>query len=363
MIFWSFSDERPDAVGGAETPDGVDPELEEQFEDDDSEVSDLMLKLLPWGVSVLLHAGMILLAVFVVWSVQQVIEDEKIIVPDTNLVDNPSLQTSMSRVTSTTTSSSSAQRRSLSQRPSGVSAAAVSAASSSTSLGNIGLGGAAGGGGQGAFASGVAAGNAFGVSFFGVKGGNVRAVVYVIDASGSLIGTFPFIIDELKQTINRLSDKQRFSVIFYQGEDPIEARPAGMTSATQANKNIAIEWISSGSGNILPRGLSSPVKAISMALRYKPDMIYLLSDNITGKGRYEVDQRMLLEDIREANKSNTIISTIQFIWEDPLTKYKDRKGNSLLGTMELIASQNNGEQAFRSAQYLGFSGTDDDLFD
>ena len=85
----------------------------------------------------------------------------------------------------------------------------------------------------------VGSGGPFQSSLYG-NGGNAKRIAYLIDASGSLIDTLPFVIMELKRSISGLSDKQSFCVIFFQGEDAIEARGATQTSglmpATAANK-------------------------------------------------------------------------------------------------------------------------------
>ncbi|MEO7198072.1 MAG: alkyl sulfatase C-terminal domain-containing protein, partial [Solirubrobacterales bacterium] len=46
----------------------------------------------------------------------------------------------------------------------------------------------------------------------------------------------------------------------------------------------------SSTGNIIPGGGTNPVKALQMALQTKPQLLFILSDNITGAGRFEVDR-------------------------------------------------------------------------
>ena len=83
-----------------------------------------------------------------------------------------------------------------------------------------------------------------------------------------------------------------------------------------------------------PTGLSNPVKAITRAIQYQPEVIFLLSDNITGQGRYEVDQKQLLAQIEHANsRSRTVINTIQFLYPDHLARY------GLKPTLEEIADK------------------------
>ena len=148
------------------------------------------------------------------------------------------------------------------------------------------IGALGGGGGKpSAFAAVSVGGASFETQFFGV-GGNAKKIIYVVDASGSLIDTFPFVIMELKRSISELKDAQSFTVIFFQGEDHIEVPPPRLKKATSENKLKVIEWVDPASGNVIPTGLSNPVKAITRALQYQPELIFLLSDNIPNPGHY-----------------------------------------------------------------------------
>jgi hypothetical protein len=103
-------------------------------------------------------------------------------------------------------------------------------------------------------------------------------------------------------------------------------------------KKQAADWITLENGNIAPGGSSNPVEAIRLAISYRPDLIYILSDNITGSGQYAIDQTQLLEFIQEVKEKSraaeTRINTIQFLHRDPL------------GTLKKIAEQNGGRYRF-----------------
>ena len=105
--------------------------------------------------------------------------------------------------------------------------------------------------------------------------------------------------------------------------------------------------VSVDAGHITPKGLSNPVKALQLALRYKPQLLFILSDDITGHGRYEADQRRLLADIRRANKAGTKINTIQFLYRDKLESY------GLKPTLQLIAERSGGIYKFLDGRELG----------
>ena len=75
-------------------------------------------------------------------------------------------------------------------------------------------------------------------------------------------------------------------------------------------------------------------------MRYKPQLIFLLSDNITGQGQYELNQQRLLDEIKGANTSNTKINTIQFLYPDPLARIGFKP------TMQQISEQTGGIYKF-----------------
>ncbi len=183
----------------------------------------------------------------------------------------------------------------------------------------------------------------------GNRGGNARKIAFVIDASGSLIDTFPSVVDELIKTINKLSEKQEFTIVFYQGDTVIEVPTPnlGFKRATSEIKQKVIDWIQLSSHNIVPQGTSNPIPALQRALQYHPQLIFLLSDSITGSGAYAVDQRRLLDAIKKTNTSGTKICTIQFIYTDPLANI------GMKGTMQSIADQTGGKYQFVSPEDIG----------
>jgi hypothetical protein len=188
-------------------------------------------------------------------------------------------------------------------------------------------------------------------SSFGGTGGNARLIVYVIDASGSLVDTLPFVINELKRSLSELSDLQQFDVFFFQDEQVLEAAGPGWKKASREKKDQVIAWIDPKAGNVAPNGKTSPVKAIQKALGLKPapQLMFILSDNITGRGQYEIDQKTLLAEIDKANTGGTKINAIQFLYPDPLTKYSGFKP-----TLQLISDKTGGIYKFIDARELGF---------
>ncbi|WP_432797568.1 vWA domain-containing protein [Poriferisphaera sp. WC338] len=287
----------------------------------------------PWLISGGIHLILILIAIFAVWTTVTVIQDQQIVVPNIRLSDTPGsplTQTDFKPLEQT----SNTARRSITQIDTPQTTLNVKPV---TEVPMIGL---AGGASKiNPFAADMASGAEFKTNFFG-SGGNARKIIFVVDASGSLIDTMKYVLLELQKTIRNLSDKQTFTVIFFQGNEVFEVPPKGLKQATASQKQAVIDWIDPRKHNVVPSKQTNPIKALTQALKYKPGLIYLLSDNITGQGQYEVNQKHLLREIARANHSNTKINTIQFLYHDPL----EELGRP--GTMPLIAEGTGGVYRF-----------------
>jgi hypothetical protein len=160
-------------------------------------------------------------------------------------------------------------------------------------------------------------------SFVGLSSTNARRVVYVIDASGSMLGAFPIVIDELARSLDNLTPQQEFAVIFFQQNRALVVPPPNrLMPGTSSNLRNVLAWIGK---HVIPVGRSNPLEALERALRLDPDVIFLLSENITGSGEFEIDQDDLLELLDELNpidrdlgRRRTQINCIQFLDPDPL---------------------------------------------
>jgi hypothetical protein len=315
---------------------------EEQGPTVGDEVNTMLILLLPWAISVLLHLGLVLMAFFVVWSYQKGLDEETVIPkseiveiePDQVLTDTPDVEIDVNAKPIDKVETQEPLKKT----------DPLGAMNTDTNV-NLALIGVAG-------PNALPFGAKIGSDFFGVGtgggGGSARTICYVVDASGSLLDTLPFVINELKQSIRKLDGRsQKFTIIFFQRDMAIEVPVPhkGLKIATAENVKRAADWITLTSNNIVPRGSSNPVEAIKLALGYKPDLIYILSDNITGKGRYAVDQADLLELIEDTKKTKsagrTKINTIQFLYPDPL------------GTLKMIAEQNGGVYKFVDESVVG----------
>lgn len=187
-------------------------------------------------------------------------------------------------------------------------------------------------------------------SFMGVSASNAQRIMYVIDASGSMIAYLQFILHELSKSLDSLTEQQSFGILFFQRNQAVAVPPARRLTAARANEIArSLQWIDD---NVVPAGRSNPIPAIEQALRLQPDVIFILSVNITGAGHYEVDQRDLLARLNELNPNDpatgrrrTQINCIQFLDPDPLD------------TLRLIAEEHGGPGGYKflSRQELGLT--------
>lgn len=322
-------------------PASGEPIDEFDEEEEDSEVAAVMGDIAPWAVSIVLHAALVLIAIMVVWITIDEVEEEEPIIPIARLSEKPGAPLKM-KTTKTPTKTSSSKRTVTKSKK--VTNKITSKVKADMSL--IGVAGASESKAS-PFGTSVGAGGPFKAGFFG-QGGNAKRIAYVVDASGSLLDTLPFVILELKSSISKLSDAQSFTIVFFTQDKPLEAFRPGLKPATSDNKANVLKWLEEG--HVVPQGQASPLEAVKRALGYKPDLIFLLSDNITGGGRFELAQSQLLAEVKKSNKNKTKINTIQFLYPDPLGKIKGMRP-----TLEMISLESGGLYKFVSGRELGIA--------
>lgn len=220
------------------------------------EVNATLNLLLPWGISLLLHAGVVLVAVFAVWTVVAGATDEEDIVPALELSatpDAPLIQQTPVRELTTPTPNTPAPTPAPPPEP-------TQTVELSTQL--IGL-------------TGPSTATPFGAtistpqvqsSFMGSRGGNARRIVFLIECGGSIVDTLPFVIEELKSSIRKLSEQQRFTVLFYANHFKprgfIETPPGNLRAATAAQKQRTITWVDLDERNVYAGGPSDVIPAL-----------------------------------------------------------------------------------------------------
>lgn len=134
-----------------------------------------------------------------------------------------------------------------------------------------------------------------------------RRVVFVCDATGTMINKLGVLKHELTKAVAALRPNQSFNIIFFtDGGKYHIADKSGVVVATPDNKRQAFAFLE----DITPMGTTDPLPAIDAAFRQKPDLVYFLSD-----GEFN-NLRPYEEVVRQFDSSNkerrTRVSTILF---------------------------------------------------
>lgn len=145
-----------------------------------------------------------------------------------------------------------------------------------------------------------------------------RKVVYLVDASGSLVDSFPFVLSEMNLAIDELTDDKAFTVIFFGSDGVTEVPPAGLKWADTRSKRRVREWVAPDNGNVNAWGRGDMIQALQHALAYRPDDLVILTDNLTGRQSTQetIDELLARIDALVAGKVQKV-HVMQFFDRDP----------------------------------------------
>ena len=298
-------------------------------------------RIVPWVVSVGLHAGIVALGFFLTWTVVSLTDepDPVLVIADFDALSYDPLVSLKTEPVTTEPDApprlelSESFERALAERLADLEPPPVA----------LSLDGAA----APSLADFAPAPADTTATFVGLTTTNARRIVYVIDASGSMIRSLPIVIEELARSLENLSARQSYGVVFFQHNRALTVPPANRLSpATAEAKTRSLRWIDD---HVIPAGRSNPLKALEKAIDLEPDVIFLLSENITGSGEFEIDQADLLELLDRLNplapetgRRRTVINCVQFLDPDPidtLRRIAERHGGpdgyKFLGRAEL----------------------------
>ena len=140
-----------------------------------------------------------------------------------------------------------------------------------------------------------------------------------MDASGSMVDSMNSGVNAwLREQIGALSVSDRFTVLFFRSGDVLEPPPAGLRTASDANRRRVLDWVSPQAGNVQAGGRSEPVPAFEQAAAYGAEVIYLLSDNRFGQaepGQPGVGVGELGRALSGAG--DPVVNAVQFYYRDP----------------------------------------------
>lgn len=197
--------------------------------------------------------------------------------------------------------------------------------------------GAGGGMGSGYRGRGNGGGGGGGASFIGIQEVGTR-FVYVIDRSASMASHSAFTAakQELELSLSQLTETQQFQVIFYNNTpQALQSRnqQTELFWGTDAQRLIVSEQLQS----VTPSEGTNHLPALIMALGYKPDVIYLLTDGAAESALKNAD----FQQLARLNRQGTRIHCVEFGQD----RESAIKGNA--NFLRQLADKNRGQYIYR----------------
>ncbi len=150
-------------------------------------------------------------------------------------------------------------------------------------------------------------------SLFG-EAGNAYKVVYVVDASASLMNYIDVIIEQMHSSIDALLPTQWFHIVLAKPRQVAEFEPCRLVPGTRRYKQQAEAFLATVNG-IPEAGKADPIEGFRRAFAAKPEMIYFLTD-----GDYPTIHDQLLRELDELNPRREIKITVIGFSRSPLTR-------------------------------------------
>jgi hypothetical protein len=157
-----------------------------------------------------------------------------------------------------------------------------------------------------------------------------RRLVFLCDATGSMLTKMATLKEELDKTVSRLRATQSFDILFFQGNN-VESFSNSLTPATPEFRRKAANWLE----GISSQDVTNPLPALEMAMKLRPEVLYFLTDAADFP-----DTNAVLALIAKYNSDRKIkINTILFV-ED---KAEHAKNTASEGLMKKIATDSGGK--------------------
>lgn len=160
------------------------------------------------------------------------------------------------------------------------------------------------------------------VTFAGLEARPAASIVYIVDASGSMVSTLPFVRAELAASVSRLAPSQKFGVVVFRDDAAGVDRFAGeLIDATDENKTRLGAWLAS----IEPAGRSDPLAGLGAALDLRPELAFLMTRSIrrSAGSQWGAGRDATLAALERLNRADArgrrpcAIKVIQFLDTDP----------------------------------------------
>jgi hypothetical protein len=169
-------------------------------------------------------------------------------------------------------------------------------------------------------------------------GGNAMRIVYICDASGSMLSKIELLKLELQKSVEQLQPIQAFDVLFFQ-DSPTNpksylALAPDLIMATANNKRKLYTFL----GDITPQSSTHVIPALTAAFNMptRPDLVYLLTD-----GAFEDETGpVVVQAIEKLNASKRIkINPVLLINPKEISDDELKEASD---TMRTIATENGG---------------------
>ena len=176
-----------------------------------------------------------------------------------------------------------------------------------------------------------------GTSFLGIQDVGKR-FAYVIDRSSSMEDdhALAFAKTELQASLQRLDETQEFQIIFYNDRYDVLQPRGGRFDFFRGSDPQRLQ-VSEQLQGIQPTGGTRHLPPILQALRFRPDVIFVLSDGDAQTGLSKRDR----EEIRVANRGRARIHCIGFGRSAP------QRTTQIGDYLKQLADENGGKYVYR----------------
>ncbi len=136
----------------------------------------------------------------------------------------------------------------------------------------------------------------------GVRTDVARRIVFLLDASGSMIGAYRTAAQEIVDAIARLNEEQQFAVVVFQGGEAFLAPPQAMRRAGPTLGQHGLQQLATWMlDEIVPGGDSTLLKGMRTATALAPDTIVIVSTGLLGVADQVTDRDALLNEFESIN--------------------------------------------------------------
>lgn len=195
------------------------------------------------------------------------------------------------------------------------------------------------------------------VSVAGLRRTSARRIVFLLDASGSMLGAYATAVQEVINSITRMSNEQQFAVVAFQGGEAYLAESAPLRRAGPTLGQRALDQLKAWLlDEIIPGRNSDARKALRTALAMRPDTIIIVSAGLLGVADRLSDRDALMSDLDTLNprdartgRRSVQIACIHLLEDEPL------------GALEAIAREHGGPGAYRFVRRMSDIALTDDL--